>query len=54
MNTYFLIFKGGTGALPRKILKINKAGEANSGHFLKVILPSVIEQFQGILLPFIL
>ena len=46
--------EGGTGVHPQKILKTNKAGEAISGHFLRPILPSVNEQFQRILLPFIL
>ena len=40
--------------LAKKILKTNKAGEAISGHFLRAMLPSVNEQFQRILLPFIL
>ena len=44
---------GGPGVLPRKKLKTKKAGEAISGHFVKTILPSVNEQFQRILLPFI-
>ena len=30
-----LIVKGGSGVLPRKILKTNTAGEAISGHFLR-------------------
>ena len=33
---------GGTGVLPRKILKTKKAGEAISGH-LRTNLPSVNE-----------
>ena len=41
------------GVLPRKILKTKKAGEAISGHFVRTILHSVNEQFQRILLPFI-
>ena len=44
---------GDRGALPRKILKTKKAGEAIYGHFVRTILPSVNEQFQRILLPFI-
>ena len=48
----FLIWKGGMGVLPRKFLKIKKAGEAISSHFVRTILPSVNEQFQRILLPF--
>ena len=42
------------GALPRKILKTKKAGEAISGHFVGANLPSVNEEFQRMLLPFIL
>ena len=42
------------GVLPRKILKTKKAGEAISGHFVRTILPSVNEQLQRILLPFII
>ena len=53
INCIFVIWKGGTGVLPRKILKTTKAGEAISGHFVGTILPSVNEQFQRILLPFI-
>ena len=37
-----------------KILKTKKAGEAISGHFSGAILPSVNEEFQRMLLPFIL
>ena len=44
---------GVPGVLPRKILKTKKAGEAISGHFVRTILPSVNEQLQRILLPFI-
>ena len=44
---------GGSGVLPRKILKTKKAGEAISGHFVRTILPPVNEQFQRLLLPFI-
>ena len=51
---HVLFLKEGSGAFPRKILQTNKAGEAISGHFLKAILLSVSEQFQRILLPFIL
>ena len=40
-------------SLPRKILKTKKVGEAISGHFVKTILHSVNEQFQRVLLPFI-
>ena len=53
---YFLTWKvggGGYGGPPQKILKTKKAGEAISGHFVRTILPSVNEQFQRILLPFI-
>ena len=46
--------EGGFGVLPRKILKTKKAGEAISGHFVGAILPSVNEEFQRMLLPFIL
>ena len=42
------------GVLPGKILKTKKAGEAISGHFVGAILPSVSEEFQRMLLPFIL
>ena len=49
----FLIWKGEGGVLLRKFLKIKNAGEAISGHFVRTILPSVNEQFQKILLPFI-
>ena len=49
----FSNLEGGLGVLPRKILNTKKAGEAISGHFVKTILPSVNEQFQRILLPFI-
>ena len=46
---------GGGGVLPRKILKTKKAGEAISGHhFVAAILPSVSDEFQRMLLPFIL
>ena len=38
---------GGTGLLPRKILKTNKAGEANSGHFHRANLPLVNEHLRG-------
>ena len=41
------------GVLSRKFLKIKKAGEAISDHFVRTILPSENEQFQRILLPFI-
>ena len=51
--TYFLIWKGGMGVFPRKILNTKKAGEAISGHFVRTILPSVNEQFQRVLFPFI-
>ena len=44
---------GGVGVLPRKILKTKKAEEAISVHVVMKILPSVNEQFQRILLPFI-
>ena len=46
------MWKGGTGALPRKFLKTKKAADAISGHFVRTILPSVNEQFQRIMLPF--
>ena len=39
---------------PQENLKTKKAGEAISGHFVGAILPSVNEEFQRILLPFIL
>ena len=42
------------GVLPRKILEIKKAGEAISGHYVEAILPTVNEEFQRMLLPFIL
>ena len=42
------------GVLPRKILKTKRAGEATSGHFVGALLPSVNEEFQRMLLPFIL
>ena len=44
----------GVLVLSRKILKTKKAGEAISGHFVGAILPSVNEEFQRMLLPFIL
>ena len=47
INHTFCNLEGG------KILKTKKAGEAISGHFVRTILPSVNEQFQRILLPFI-
>ena len=46
--------EGGLGVLPQKILKTKKAGEAISGHFVGAILPSVNEEFERMLLPFIL
>ena len=45
--------EGGAGVLPWKILKTKKAGEAISGHFVGPILPSLNEEFQRMLLPFI-
>ena len=42
------------GVLLQKILKTKKAGEAISGHLVGAILPSVNEEFQRMLLPFIL
>ena len=48
INHIFSNLEGGSGVPPPKILKTKKAGEAISGH-----LPSVNEQFQRILLPFI-
>ena len=42
------------GSSPLKILKTKKADEALSGHFVGAILPSVNEEFQRMLLPFIL
>ena len=42
------------GVLPRKILKTKEAGEAIFGHFEGAILPSMNEEFQRMLLPFIL
>ena len=53
MNHIFSNLEGGPGVLPRKLLKTKKAGEAISVHFVRAILPSVNEQFQRILLPFI-
>ena len=56
-KSHFLGWKGGggvLGVLPRKILKTKKAGEAISGHFVGEILPSVYEEFQRMLLQFIL
>ena len=50
----FIGLEGGAGVLTRKILKTKKAGEAISGHFVGAILPSVNEEFQRMLLPFIL
>ena len=38
-NFKTLVWKGGLGVLPRKILKTKKAGEAISGHFAGAILP---------------
>ena len=52
INPIFSKVEGGTGVLPRKILKTKKAAEAISGHFVRTILPSVNEQFQRIMLPF--
>ena len=46
--------EGGCGGPPPKILKTKKAGDAISGHFVGAILPSVNEEFQRMLLPFIL
>ena len=54
INHIFPNLKGGFGGPPPENFEKNKAGEAISGHFLRAILPSVNEQFQGILLPFIL
>ena len=56
MNHTFSNLEGGGGVRdpPPENLKTNKAGEAISGHFLRTILPSVNEQFQRILPPFIL
>ena len=51
---HFLVWKGGEGVLSQKILKTKKAGEVISGHFVGAILPSVNEEFQRMLLPFIL
>ena len=45
--------KGGYGGPPPENFETKKAGEAISGHFVRTILPSVNEQFQRILLPFI-
>ena len=53
-KSFFLVWKGGLGVLPRKILKTMKAGEAISGHFVGAILPSESEEFKSMLLPFIL
>ena len=48
-----LILKG-VGGPPPENFEVNKAGEAISGNFLRAILPLVNNQFQRILLPFIL
>ena len=53
-KSHFLVWKGGSGSSPRKILKTKKAGEAISGHFVGAILPPVSEEFQKMLLPYIL
>ena len=57
-KSHFLVWKGGggggLGVLPRKILETKKAGEAISGHYVEAILPTVNEEFQRMLLPFIL
>ena len=53
-KSHFLVWKGVRGSSPRKILKTKKAEEAISGHFEGAILPSVSEEFQRMLLPFIL
>ena len=45
---------GGAGVLPRKILKTKTAGEAISGHFVGAILPSLNEEFQRMLLQFLM
>ena len=42
------------GGPPPENFETKKAGEAISGHFVGAILPSVSEEFQGMLLPFIL
>ena len=52
INRIFCNLEGGTG-VPPEILKTKKAVEAISGHFVRTILPSVNEQFQRILLLFI-
>ena len=46
--------EGGAGVLRRKILKTKKAGEAIYGHFVGAILPQVNEEFQRMLLQFLL
>ena len=53
INRIFCNLEEGYGGPPPEILKTKKAGEAISGHFLRTILPSVNEQFQRILLLFI-
>ena len=53
INHILSSLEGGSGGLPPKNFETKKAGEAISDHFVKTILPSVNEQFQRILLPFI-
>ena len=52
-ESHILVWKG-VGGLPKKILKTKKAVEALSGHFVGATLHSVNEEFQRMLLPFIL
>ena len=59
-TSHIFSLEGGYGALPAKILKSKKAGEAIYGHFdrtilhsVRTILPSASKQFHRILLPFI-
>ena len=41
------------GGPPPKFFEYQESKEAISGHFVRTVLPSVNEQFQRILLPFI-
>ena len=51
----FPSLEGGFGGPPpEKKLKTKKAGEAISGHFVGATLPSINEEYQRMLLPFIL
>ena len=53
INCIFCNLEGGMGVLPRKILKNKKQEKPSLFLFLKTILASVNEQFQRILLLFI-